>query len=189
VRPRYLGLLLFMTLLFGSASIVRADGPIVRMSGPYEISASYAVDPPYMEEGNALLLNVRDTRTGEPVTGLENALKVQGTVTLLETSKSYPVPLRRSLEQPGLYEAVFVPPSPGTYIFDVTGVIEGTQVHQQFTSGGGGLPEAIHRTTGKYDETGVYVALVIALAYVVGLVILLGIAGVRRFRGTPRAAA
>jgi hypothetical protein len=46
----------------------------------------------------------------------------------------------------------------------------------------------VHRTQGKYDEPGVYLALVIALGYVVGLAVLLGIAAARKLRRTPRTA-
>lgn len=165
-------LLVAFLLTAGLSSLVAAE-PVRRTVGPYELAVSYAHEPPYLEEGNALVIEVRDARTGQPVLGLERTLRVQGSVTVLEVTRTYAVPLRPAVGRPGVYEGVFVPPALGRYTFRLSGTIEQTPLDEWFTSGEGGLPEVVPRTESDYRDPGVLLALAIFIAYLVGLAAIL----------------
>jgi hypothetical protein len=142
---------------------------LVRVAGPYEISVSYLHTPPLVEVDNALVVEVRDTRTGEPVPGLERTLRLEASVAPPRASaRPVFVTFRPAKDRPGVYEGVFVPPSVGDYAFRLVGDIGGVAVDETFRSGPGGLPVAEPAST-DYASPGAYVAWGLLGAYLAGL--------------------
>lgn len=162
------GALAIAALLPGVARGQEAE-PLLRRAGPYEIAVSYLHVPPLVEVDNALVIEVRDTRTGEPVAGLERSLRLEAWVAPPRASaRSVFVTLRPARNRPGVYEGVFVPPSVGDYMFRLTGRIDGDRVDETFRSGPGGLPDAEPAET-DYASPGAYVAWGLLGTYLVGL--------------------
>jgi len=52
-------------------------------------------------------------------------------------ASTMPLPLTARFDQPGEYNAVFIPTRPGSYIFHFIGQVEGTNVDEKFESGPG----------------------------------------------------
>jgi hypothetical protein len=146
----------------------RAQGPLERQVGPYLLRLSFA-HPPRLDDSNALLLEVVDSRSGRPVEGLQDSLRLEGWVFPTEGARRYvPVFLRPARGQPGLYEGVFVPPALGPYRFYLLGSIEGTAVQEEFATGPGGLPEVLPPEEELFTP-GAVVAFVILGLYLAGL--------------------
>lgn len=171
--PRLISLLVVLFLTAGFPALVAAE-PVYRSVGHYKLVVRYASEPPYVEEKNALILEVQDTRTGRPVLGLERSLRIEGSVTILDVTRTYEMPLRHAAGRPEVYEGVFVPPALGRYAFHIYGSIEGTPVDEWFIAGSGGLPEVVPRTATDYSAPGVRLAFAIFAAYLFGLAVLLG---------------
>ncbi len=116
---------------------------VEREVGPYVVRA-YFQGQPHMDQESILLLEVNDARTGAPVPGLEAELRVEGRVTPLEgVERGVPVYLRPARGRPGTYEAVFVPPALGVYVFRVVGRIGQEEVDVELATGPGGLPHIL----------------------------------------------
>ncbi len=152
-----------------STARAQEPAPLVRRVGPYEVAASYRSSPPLVEVDNALMLKVRDTRTGEPVTGLERTLRLEASVAPPRASaRAVFVTFRAAKDRPGVYEGVFVPPSVGDYAFRLTGDIAGVPVDETFRSGPGGLPDAEPAET-DYSSPGAYLAWGLLGLYLAGV--------------------
>lgn len=161
---------------------------VTRTVGDYQITVRYAHEPPYLEEGNALILEVTDLRTGRPVTGLERTLALEGSVIVDQTRRASPVPLRAAADQPGRYEGVFVPPALGEYRFRLTGTIEGVPVDETFRSGEGGLPEVVPREGLDFRAPGSLLASALLALYLVGVGAIVAGGWLRRRSGARHAA-
>lgn len=141
-------LLLFVASLLALLSSLAAlpagaEGTVERQVGPYLLRLSLD-HPPRLDDANALLLEVVDTRDGRLVEGLQDSLRMEGWVYPTEGARRYvPVFLRPSRERPGTYEGVFVPPALGPYRFYILGSIEKTPVQEEFATGPGGLPDVL----------------------------------------------
>lgn len=152
-------------------ALTHAEGePIRRTVGDYDIAVSYQKEP-LMDVGNALLIEVRDNRTGAPVPGLGGTMQVLGEAHVNEVVRPVIVYMRPAVGKPGVYEGVFVPPAIGEYHFRLTGSINGTPVNEEFTSGGGGLPEVVIAGD-SYTSPGAIIALTTLGAFLVGLVVI-----------------
>lgn len=150
------------------AGTAGAEEALRRQVGPYEITASYR-DAPLVEVDNALVVEVRDGRTGAPVTGLERSLRLDATVAPPRgAARPVFVTFRPAKDRPGVYEGVFVPPSVGQYVFRLAGEIRDAPVDETFRSGPGGLPEAKAAET-DYASPGAYLAWGLLAVYLVGL--------------------
>jgi hypothetical protein len=158
-----------VALLVAVLPATAAADSVRRTVGDYEITVGYASEPPYLEEGNALIIEVVEAATGDPVTGLEETLTVQGTVAVAQTSRSSQVPLRALPDRPGVYEGVFVPPAIGEYSFRIMGVIDGAPIDETFRSSEGGLPAVVARDAIDYTSPGSLLAIALLAAYVVGV--------------------
>lgn len=145
---------------------------IRRTIGNYELTASYASEPLYLEESNAIVLEVHDIDTGQPVVGLERTMKIQLTIVVEQAARSFEVNLRAAKDRPGVYEGVFVPPVVGQYTFRVFGAIGETPIDEQFTAGQGGLGEVVVREGLDYSSPGALIALSILGLYLVGMAFL-----------------
>jgi len=116
---------------------------VEREAGPYMMRAHFQ-ERPRMDRESVLLLEVSDVRTGAPVPGLEESLRVEGRVMPVEgVARTVPVYLRPARGRPGVYEAVFVPPALGVYVFRVVGRIDGVPVDVELSTGPGGLPDVL----------------------------------------------
>lgn len=169
-------------------SIVAAE-PVERVAGPYRLTLEYANEPPYLEATAVLVLRVSDVTTGAPVAGLERTIRFEGAVEVTEdVVRAFPVFVRPILDQPGAYEAVFIPPAIGEYRFRLLGEIEGLAVDEVFTSGAGGLPE-VQVAENDYTSQGALIAYAILSAYLLGMAVLGVVLLVRsrRSRGAARA--
>ena len=76
-------------------------------------------------------LDLRVTRGGEPVEGLEETLRAE--VTFDDQTRD--LPLTPAFGEPGAYRSVFVPTAAGPYTFRIFGEIEGEAIDESFTSG------------------------------------------------------
>lgn len=182
MRPFRLAAAAAVLLLALLPAAVLAD-EVTRTVGDYQITVRYAHEPPYLEEGNALVLEVTDRRTGQPVPGLERTLTVEGSVVVEQTRRASPVPLRAVPEQPGRYEGVFVPPALGEYSFRITGTIGGTPVDETFRSGEGGLPDVVPREGLDFRAPGSLLASALLVLYVIGVGVIVAAGRLRRRAG------
>lgn len=105
-----------------------------RKIGDYEVVVGFANEPAIQGEPNGVELRVTNTKTNQPVEGLEKTLKV-GIAFGGNAPKEYA--LRARFGQKGAYTADLIPTRAGTYLFTFTGEIEGTKVNEKFESGPG----------------------------------------------------
>jgi hypothetical protein len=145
--------------------------PITRTAGDYDLSVRYQREPPLMDVANALVIEVRDRRSGTLVPGLEGSLLVNGQAQVNQVVRPIVVYLRPAAGKPGAYEGVFVPPAVGEYRFQLLGSINGTAIDELFSSGEGGLPE-VAVAKDSYTSPGAILALTILGAFLVGLVVI-----------------
>jgi len=145
--------------------------PITRAVGNYDLSVSYQKEPPLLDVANALIIEVRDRRSGALVPGLEGSLLVNGQAQVNEAVRPVVVYFRPAAGKPGVYEGVFVPPAVGEYRFQLLGSINGTAIDELFTSGDGGLPE-VAVAKDSYTSPGAIIALTTLGVFLVGLVVI-----------------
>lgn len=106
------------------------------VAGKYQFVVGFLTEPAFNNETNGLDLRV--TIPGEnnkPVEGLEKTLKA--TVIVGGGARTMPLTLQTRFGQPGAYAAYFVPTRVGSYIFHITGTLEGTPIDERFESGPG----------------------------------------------------
>ena len=103
-----------------------------RTVGAYQLVVGFLTEPAYAGQPNGLDLRVTDTRSNQPVEGLEKTLKADVRVGGLAP---LPLTLAARFGQAGAYAAQFVPTKAGTYIFHVTGKIGAQDVDELFESG------------------------------------------------------
>ncbi len=174
-------------IVFAVPAATRA-APIERTINGYQVTFGYTEEPPYMEEITRLRVVVRDA-AGQPVTGLEDDLKVHGHVQILDIERDFEITLLSFTDRPGVYEGVFVPPKPGDYEWRLAGTLGGSAFDERFTSGEGLLAPIAVRTDIEYGETGSIIATVILVAYGIGLAIMLAWLAWRRWGRRPHAVA
>lgn len=172
-RPAWLALLLFLAVALALGTATAGAESLERQVGPYRLRVQYD-HPPRLDDINALVLEVTDTRDGSPVTGLERTLSMEGRVfPLQDVSRNVPVTIRPARDRPGVYEGVFVPPALGQYRFRLVGSIGSTVVDETFATGPGGLPDVAPAERDPLTP-GALLGLALLAVYLVGIV---GIAG------------
>ncbi len=133
-----------LLLALGLLAAVRPLFPLQEVQkevGPYRIVAQFQ-EQPHVNDESILLLQVMDQRTGELVLGLADTLRMEGWVTpQTGLERRFPVYFRPAKDRPGVYEAIFVPPTVGQYRFRLTGQIEELETDMELTTGPGGLPD------------------------------------------------
>ena len=100
-----------------------------RTVGPFDLEIGFLDEPAYVGVPNAVFLEL--SRGGHPVTDLGDAL----TVTIGfgdETSDPF---VFDPLEEPGQYQAPFVPSQAGAYTFTLSGTLDGVKFDLSLTSG------------------------------------------------------
>ncbi len=136
------GALLAMAILIALQPQLRLQ-TVEKQVGPYLVRA-YFQERPRMDQESILLLQVVDTGTGTPVPRLEEQLRVEGRVVPVEgVARPVPVFLRPARGALGTYEAVFVPPAIGRYVFRILGRIEEIEVDLELETGPQGLPDIL----------------------------------------------
>jgi len=105
-----------------------------RQVGPYTFIVGWLTEPSLQGEPNGVDLRISKTDGGAPVEGAEKALKLQ---IAFGGGNPKEFPLRARFGQTGAYATDIIPTKAGSYIFTVTGTLEGTQVNQKFESGPG----------------------------------------------------
>ena len=141
--------------------------PVERQAGEYTLTVDWDEDPPYLEDGNAIAVRVTDA-AGRPVTGLEDELLLEVDITVDPVTRTSTLDVRRSFDEPGVYEGVFAPPIIGTYDFRVFGSINGTEIDERFVTGQG-LAEVIVADGYNWSGEGEMLAVGLLVAYVAGL--------------------
>jgi len=109
-----------------------ADAHDRRTVGSYQLVVGFLTEPGYSGQPNGLDLRVSDTRTSQPVEGLEKTLKAEVTFGGLA---ALPLTVTARFGQAGAYGGQFVPTKPGTYIFHISGKIGTQDVDERFESG------------------------------------------------------
>jgi hypothetical protein len=127
-----LSAVLVAALLPFNASVVSAHGHIE--VGDYELVIGFINEPAYQGQPNGLDLRVTNTKTNEPVKGLEQTLKAEITF----GGAKQELAIEPQWGQDGAYTANIVPTKAGAYTWRIFGDIETTPVDVSMTSG----PEA-----------------------------------------------
>ena len=99
--------------------------------GDYKIEIGFRNEPAYQGEPNGLDLAVTNTKTNQPVTGLEDTLKVE----ISHGTSTRALELRPQFGEEGAYTADVLPTEDGDYTWHITGMIESTPVDISMMSG------------------------------------------------------
>jgi hypothetical protein len=124
-------LLLAVGAFFVSTAIVSAHER--RAVGDYSFVVGWLNEPAFVNQPNSLDLRISKTADTSPVTGLEKTLKFEVTA----DGKTKDVPIAARFNTPGAYNAYVLPNKTGTYVFHISGTIEGNAIDEKFTSGPG----------------------------------------------------
>lgn len=100
-----------------------------RSVGPFDLEIGFLGEPAYVGIPNAVFLDL--SKGGKPVTDLGDAL----TVTVGFGDQTSDPFLFEPLEEPGQYQAPFVPSQAGAYTFTLSGTLEGVRFDLSLTSG------------------------------------------------------
>src|SRR5207245_3642970 len=104
-----------------------------RAVGPYTFVVGWTNEPAYLNAANGLSLDVTDTTTTKAVKGLATTLHAD--VIVGGGAKKLSLDLSTDEENPGHYEASFIPTKTGDYIFHIFGDAGSTKVDERFESG------------------------------------------------------
>lgn len=125
-----------------------------RTVGDYEFVVGFLNEPAVSGELNGLDLRVSMPSTATPAADGEEAeaTPVEGLETTLQAEVIYgdqtmALTLEAAWNNPGHYEAYFIPTAAGDYSFHVFGTINGTDVDETFTSGPDTFSTVIDRST------------------------------------------
>jgi hypothetical protein len=112
-----------------AVSPIAASAHAERRVGPFDLEIGFFNEPAYVGVPNAVFLEL--SRGGEPVTDVGDALSV--TVGFGDqTSDPF---VFDPLEEPGQYQAPFIPSQAGAYTFALSGTLDGVRFDLSLTSG------------------------------------------------------
>jgi hypothetical protein len=100
-----------------------------RSVGPFDLEIGFLGEPAYVGVPNAVFLDL--SKGGQPVTDLGDAL----TVTVGFGDQTSDPFVFEPLEEPGQYQAPFVPSQAGAYTFTLSGTLDGITFDLSLTSG------------------------------------------------------
>ena len=126
-----LGMLLALVLSLAGTGVALAHES--RVVGKYKFEVGFLNEPSLVNEVNSLDFSITVSDTAKPVEGVEKTLRAE----VIYGASTMPLPLTARFDQPGEYNAVFIPTRPGSYIFHFIGQVEGTNVDEKFESGPG----------------------------------------------------
>jgi hypothetical protein len=105
------------------------EGREVSVGGEdYEFVVGWNVEPAFVEQVNAVSLDVHHHGTEEPVTGLEQTLQVE----ISTGGRSTTLAFRPRFGEPGRYVADLIPTVIGSYTFRIFGTLGGGAVNEVF---------------------------------------------------------
>ncbi len=120
--------------LFPSSATAHAE----RRVGPFELEIGFLDEPAYIGVPNAVFLDL--SKGGEPVTALGDDVSLS-----LGFGDQTSDPLVFDpLEEPGQYQAPFVPSQAGAYTFALSGTLDGVKFDLSVTSGPKTFDEVQH---------------------------------------------
>ena len=105
-----------------------------QMVGPYQLVVGWLNEPAYLGQLNSLDLRVTDTRSTQPVAGLEKTLTADVAAGGLAP---HTLTVSARFGTAGAYNGWVMPTAPGTYTFHIKGKIDTLDVDEKFTSGPG----------------------------------------------------
>jgi hypothetical protein len=130
-----------LAALFAALSVVTVSAHEERtVATDYTFVVGFINEPAISEEVNGVWLSVE--KAGTPVEGLADTLKVK----IIVGDQTRDLAFTPAFEQPGVYEAVFIPTAPGDYTFQITGTIESATIDETFTSSPEGFDSVADRT-------------------------------------------
>ncbi|RPJ49626.1 MAG: hypothetical protein EHM21_06650 [Chloroflexi bacterium] len=100
------------------------------MVGDYELVIGFQVEPAVQGEPNGLDLRVTNTKTGEPVSGLEDTLQAE----IIYGASKKTLRIEPEFGQDGAYSAHVILTEAGDYTWRIFGDIEDTPVDVSMTS-------------------------------------------------------
>jgi hypothetical protein len=103
-----------------------------RTVGPYQLVVGWLNEPAYLGQLNSLDLRITDTRSTQPVAGLEKTLTADVAAGGLAP---YTLTVSARFGTAGAYNGWLMPTAPGSYTFHIKGKIETLDVDEKFTSG------------------------------------------------------
>lgn len=109
-----------------------------RTVGPYQFIVGWLNEPAYVGLMNSLDLRVTDTRTNQPVSGLEKTLTADVSAGGL---KPFALTVTARFGTAGAYNGYVMPTVTGTYTFHIVGKIDTQTIDEKFTSGPGGFED------------------------------------------------
>jgi hypothetical protein len=119
--------LLALALLFPATAVLAHGHAQV---GDYELVIGFMNEPAYQGEPNGLELRVTNTKTGQPVSGLEETLQVE----VIYGASRKALLLEPAFGAEGTYTADLLPTAAGDYTWHLFGSIDGTAVDVSMTS-------------------------------------------------------
>lgn len=118
-----------------------------RTVGPYQLVVGWLNEPAYVGQLNSLDFRVTDTRTNQPVAGLEKTITADVAAGGLAP---FPLTVSARFGTAGAYNGWVMPTVTGTYIFHVKGKIESQDLDEKFTSGPGTFGDIENTTLLQY---------------------------------------
>ncbi len=106
-----------------------------RSAGPYALEVGWLIEPAYVSVPNAVFLEVVDAQSDLPVDHLDQTLMVEVIVGGAAARRTFD--LQVIAQEPGHYQARFVPTAAGDYTFRVFGTIGSLRIDERFESGPG----------------------------------------------------
>jgi hypothetical protein len=103
-------------------------------SGKYVAVVGWDREPAFQNQLNAASFRITTKDGDKPVEGLEKTLKAS---IAFGGGQAREFPLETVFGQPGYYVAHVMPTKEGSYIFTLSGMIEGAPINEQFESGPG----------------------------------------------------
>lgn len=118
------------------ASLLITSGPADaherRTVGPYQLVVGWLNEPAYVGQLNSLDFRVTDTRTNQPVSGLEKTITADVSAGGLAP---FALTVSARFGTPGAYNGWVMPTVAGAYSFHIKGKIESQDVDEKFQSG------------------------------------------------------
>ena len=137
-------LVLLVTLLGVGVALAHEQ----RVVGKYTFVVGFLNEPAYTDFPNSLDMRIMETQSGKPVEGLEKTLKAE----VIFGASTLPLQLRARFGQPGAYLADLVPTKAGSYIFHITGDVQGQSVDEKFESGPNTFSDGQDLTTLQFPQ-------------------------------------
>jgi hypothetical protein len=148
MRPQRLiavGSFAVLCALLAAPSIALAHERRAIAGGKYDVVVGWDTEPPFVGQKNAASIRVSraGTNPAEPVTGLENSLRVE----IRQGAQTKTFVLRAVFGQPGYYQADLLPTRAGDFVWTFSGSIGSDQINEKFDSAEGKF-DAVQASSG-----------------------------------------